>query len=90
MRPDPPTKLSAPGQHTVRSHYSGALPLLLGDTSLSVFVYMSYLPRGSNQPIPKEINPEHSTGRTDADAPILWPPNAKSRLVGKDPDAGKD
>ena len=31
-------------------------------------------------------------GRTDAEAktPILWPPCAKSRLVGKDPDAGKD
>ena len=22
--------------------------------------------------------------------PILWPPDAKSRLTGKDPDAGKD
>ena len=32
------------------------------------------------------------TGRTDAEAatPILWPPNAKNRLIGKDPDAGKD
>ena len=31
-------------------------------------------------------------GRTDADveAPILWPPDAKSQLIGKDPDAGKD
>ena len=31
-------------------------------------------------------------GRTDAEAeaPILWPPDAKSRLTGKDPDAGKD
>ena len=31
-------------------------------------------------------------GRTDAEAegPILWPPNSKSRLIGKDPDAGKD
>ena len=30
--------------------------------------------------------------RTDAEAeaPILWPPDAKSRLIGKDPDAGKD
>ena len=23
-------------------------------------------------------------------APILWPPDAKTRLIGKDPDAGKD
>ena len=29
-------------------------------------------------------------GRTDAEAPILWPPDVKSWLTGKDPDAGKD
>ena len=31
-------------------------------------------------------------GRTDAEVetPILWPPDGKSRLIGKDPDAGKD
>ena len=31
-------------------------------------------------------------GRTDAKAetPILWLPDAKSQLIGKDPDAGKD
>ena len=31
-------------------------------------------------------------GRTDAEAeaPILWPPNGKGRVIGKDPDAGKD
>ena len=27
-------------------------------------------------------------GRTDAKAPALWPPDVKSRLIGKDPDAG--
>ena len=39
----------------------------------------------------KEINPEYS-GRTDAEAetPILWPPDVKSQLIGKDPDPGKD
>jgi len=26
----------------------------------------------------------------EAEAPILWPPDVKSRLIGKDPDAGKD
>ena len=26
----------------------------------------------------------------DAEVPILWPPDAKIRLIGKDPDAGKD
>ena len=32
------------------------------------------------------------TGRTDAEAeaPVLGPPDVKSRLTGKDPDAGKD
>ena len=32
------------------------------------------------------------TGRTDAkaEALILWPPDVKSKLIGKDPDAGKD
>ena len=31
-------------------------------------------------------------GRTDAEAeaPILWPPDAKSQLIGRDTDAGKD
>ena len=45
----------------------------------------------SNQWVLKEINPEF-IGRTDAEAetPILWPPDAKNWLLGKDPDAGKD
>ena len=32
------------------------------------------------------------TGRTDNEdeTPYLWPPDAKSSLIGKDPDAGKD
>ena len=46
----------------------------------------------------KEIKPVSPKGnlsgifirRTDAEAPILWPPDAKSHLIGKDPDAGKD
>ena len=48
----------------------------------------------------KEIQPVHPKGnqswvfigRTDVEAetPILWPPVAKSWLIGKDPDAGKD
>ena len=40
----------------------------------------------------KEISPEYSLGRTNADAetPILRPPDAKNWLIGKDPDAGKE
>ena len=41
---------------------------------------------------PKENQPWIFIGRTDAEAeaPILWPPDAKIWLIGKDPDAGKD
>ena len=39
---------------------------------------------------PKGNQPWIFIGRTDAEAPILWPPDAKSWLIGKDPDAGKD
>ena len=48
----------------------------------------------------KEIQPVHpkgnqywiSIGRPDAEAetPLLWPPDAKNWLIGKDPDSGKD
>ena len=48
----------------------------------------------------KEIQPVHSEGdqpwdffgRNDAEAetPVLWPPHAKSGLIGKDSDAGRD
>ena len=48
----------------------------------------------------KEIQPVHSKGdqpwvyfgRNDAkaEAPVLWPPHAKSCLIGKDSDAGRD
>ena len=47
-----------------------------------------------------EIKPIHPTGNqswifigrtvAEAETPILWPPNAKSWLIWKDPDAGKD
>ena len=41
---------------------------------------------------PKGNQPCIFTGRTDAgaEAPILWLPDAKSQLTGKDPDIGKD
>ena len=48
----------------------------------------------------KEIHPVHPKGdpswvfigrtNVEAETPILWPPDAKSSLIGKDPDAGKD
>jgi len=45
------------------------------------------------QPVyPKGDQSSVFSGRTDAEAetPILWPPDAKSWLIEKDPDAGKD
>ena len=45
------------------------------------------------QPVhPKENQSSIFTGRIDAEAeaPILWPPDGKSQLIGKDLDAGKD
>ena len=51
------------------------------------------LERRSKQSIIKEINFRKSKnihGRTHAEVPILWPPDVKSRLIGKDPDVGKD
>jgi len=54
----------------------------------------------SNQSILKEISPEYSSEGlislniqwtdAEAEAPILWPPDAKSQLIRKDPGAGKD
>ena len=48
----------------------------------------------------KEIKPVNPKGNqpwtfieradAEAEAPILWPHNVKSQLIGKDPDAGKD
>ena len=51
-----------------------------------------WTPRRSNQSILKEIKPRLLIGRTDAEAeaPVLWPPDGKSRLNGKDPDTGRD
>ena len=39
---------------------------------------------------PKGNKPWIFVGRIDAEAPILWPPDAKSQLIRKDCDAGKD
>ena len=45
----------------------------------------------------KPVNPKGNQSRifirrtdAEAEAPILWPPDAKSCLFGKDPDAGED
>ena len=42
----------------------------------------------SNQSILREISPEYSWEGliTEAEAPVLWPPDAKGQLIRKDPD----
>ena len=68
---------------------------------LSVWLNKQLMEKTLESPLDcKEIQPVHPKGdqswvfigRTDVEAetPILWPPDAKSWLIGKDPDAGKD
>ena len=70
---------------------------------LNFKIFNSYMCSQTWTPSPldcKEIQPVNPKGnqswifisRMDAEAktPILWPPDAKNRLIGKDPDAGKD
>ena len=47
--------------------------------------------RRPHHSILKEISPQYSLeGHGEAEAPILWPPDAKNWLLWKDPDARKD
>ena len=56
------------------------------------FLRVPWTARRSNQSILKEINPEYSLEglMLKLKLPYFWPPDVKSRLTGKDPDAGKD
>ena len=53
---------------------------------------VSWTAKRSNQSILNEISPECSLERLmlKLKLQILWPPDVKNRLIGKDPDAGKD
>ena len=73
----------------------------LSTTELKLVVQMVALEKTLKSPLnckeiklvnPKGNQPRIPTGRTDteAEAPILWPPDEKSRLPGKDPDSQKD
>ena len=55
------------------------------------FLKVLWTARRSNQLVnPKRNQSWIFFGRTDAEVPVLWPPDAKSWLTGKDSDAGKD
>ena len=64
---------------------------------ITSFWFWLTVPSCSSMISVKPVNPKGNQpwifiGRTDAEAkaPILWTPDAKSWLIGKDPDAGKD
>ena len=55
------------------------------------FLRVPWAARRSNQSILKEISPGCSLeGLMEAETPMLWLPDAKNQLTGKDPDAGTD
>ena len=66
---------------------------MTGLVYIKILPLVSLLDSREIKPVsPKRNQPWIFTGRTGAEAetPILWPPDAKSRFTGKDLDAGKD
>ena len=63
---------------------------MLSNCSAGELSRVPWTARRSNQLNPKGNQLWIFIGSTDAETPILWPPDAKSQLIGKDPDAGKD
>ena len=66
--------------------------MMLSNCGVGETLRLPQTARRSNQSNLKENNPEYSLEglKVKAEAPILWPPDAKSQLIGKEPDAGKD
>ena len=93
-----PDLSSMPG---VTTALSGSPPSVLwADSTCPSLGFQTHLALNSVRGWSKEIKPVNPKGnqpwiligRTDAEAetPILWPPDAKSQFIWKDPDAGKD
>ena len=91
--------------HCVRKSVLYSVPSLNIGASISFlqipYVYMwcwrrllrvPWTARTSYQSILKEISPDYSLEGliAEAETPILWPPDVRNQLIGKDPDAGKD
>ena len=69
-----------------------AKELMLSNCGVGELFRVPRTARRSNQSILKEFQSWIFTGRTDAEAeaPIIWPPDVKNWVIGKDPDAVKD
>ena len=83
-----PGVLSSLGSHRVGHDWSDLAAAAA--TVVCICSNVSWIERRPNQSISKENQSLIFMKRTDAEAPILWPPDVKSWLIGKDPDAGKD
>ena len=87
-----------PGSHLVPWHHPDLCLYLIWHSPcvyvlwVQIPLFMSCLDCKEIKPVnPKGNKPWMFIGRTDAEAPILWPPDMKSRLTGKDwKNAGKD
>ena len=68
----------------------------MGIWAINLINYKEVLEKALESPLdckdPKGNQSWILTGRTDveAEAPMLWPPDVKGQLIGKDSDAGKD
>ena len=72
-------------------HKEGWVPNWCFQTVVLEKTFESPLESKEIQPVhPKGNQPWIFIGRTDAEAPILWPPDGKTWLTRKEPDAGKD
>ena len=69
----------------LRFLYENSFRCLIEIVVLERFLRVTWTTRRSNQSIQKDFNPEYSLEGTDAkaEAPILWPPDAKTWLIGK-------
>ena len=90
------SQVSAPEKAQARSGKgSRSRWVLNGATASMLRRHSAAQPRGQRSPplsnqMQRVCTQQDWSGKTEAEAPILWPPDAKSRLIRKDPDAGKD
>ena len=59
-------------------------------TKMQGLLFKTYEKFQDSDSIKNNFNKYARSTDAEAEAPILWPPDVKSQLTGKDPDAGKD